>query len=43
MRIRLLVANINESVDESLITLQTKIDMLLETLESLSEKVTVVY
>ena len=37
-RMRLLVANINESVDESLITLPTKIDMLLETLESLSEK-----
>lgn len=37
-RMRLLVANINESVDESLITLPTKIDMLLESLESLSEK-----
>lgn len=37
-RMRLLVANINESVDESLITLPTKIDMLLETLESLAEK-----
>lgn len=37
-RMRLLVANINESVDESLITLPAKIDMLLETLESLSEK-----
>lgn len=37
-RMRLLVDNINESVDESLITLPTKIDMLLETLESLSEK-----
>ena len=37
-RMRLLVANINESVDESLITLPAKIDMLLESLESLSEK-----
>ena len=37
-RMRLLVANINESVDESLITLPVKIDMLLESLESLSEK-----
>lgn len=37
-RMRLLVANINESVDESLITLPTKIDMLLESLESLAEK-----
>lgn len=37
-RMRLLVDNINESVDESLITLPTKIDMLLESLESLSEK-----
>ena len=37
-RMRLLVDNINESVDESLITLPAKIDMLLETLESLSEK-----
>ena len=37
-RMRLLVANINESVDESLITLPTKIDMLLESLESLVEK-----
>ena len=37
-RMRLLVDNINESVDESLITLPAKIDMLLESLESLSEK-----
>lgn len=37
-RMRLLVANINEYVDESLITLPTKIDMLLESLESLAEK-----
>ena len=37
-RMRLLVDNINESVDESLITLPTKIDMLLESLESLAEK-----
>lgn len=37
-RMRLLVANINESVDESLITLPAKIDMLLESLESLAEK-----
>lgn len=37
-RMRLLVANINESVDESLITLPEKIDMLLESLESLAEK-----
>ena len=37
-RMRLLVANINESIDESLITLPAKIDMLLESLESLSEK-----
>lgn len=37
-RMRLLVANINESVDESLITLPTKINMLLESLESLAEK-----
>ena len=37
-RMRLLVDNINESVDESLITLPVKIDMLLESLESLSEK-----
>lgn len=37
-RMRLLVANINESIDESLITLPTKIDMLLESLESLAEK-----
>ena len=37
-RMRLLVASINESVDESLITLPAKIDMLLESLESLSEK-----
>ena len=37
-RMRLLVDNINESVDESLITLPAKIDMLLESLESLAEK-----
>lgn len=37
-RMRLLVDNINESVDESLITLPAKIDMLLESLESLTEK-----
>jgi len=37
-RMRLLVDNINEFVDESLITLPAKIDMLLESLESLSEK-----
>lgn len=37
-RMRLLVDNIDESIEESLITLPTKIDMLLETLESLSEK-----
>ena len=37
-RMRLLVDNINESVDESLITLPVKIDMLLESLESLAEK-----
>ena len=37
-RMRLLVDNINESVDESLITLPAKIDMLLASLESLSEK-----
>lgn len=37
-RMRLLVDNINESVDESLITLPAKINMLLESLESLSEK-----
>lgn len=37
-RMRLLVDNINESVDESLITLPAKIDMLLESLESLAKK-----
>lgn len=37
-RMRLLVANINESVDESLIALPAKINMLLESLESLAEK-----
>lgn len=37
-RMRLLVDNIDESIEESLITLPAKIDMLLETLESLSEK-----
>lgn len=37
-RMRLLVDNIDESIEESLITLPAKIDMLLESLESLSEK-----
>lgn len=37
-RMRLLVDNIDESIEESLITLPTKIDMLLESLESLAEK-----
>jgi len=37
-RMRLLIDNIDESIEESLITLPAKIDMLLESLESLSEK-----
>lgn len=37
-RMRLLIDNIDESIEESLITLPVKIDMLLESLESLSEK-----
>ena len=37
-RMRLLIDNIDESIEESLITLPAKIDMLLESLESLAEK-----
>lgn len=37
-RMKLLVDNINESVDESLINLPAKLDMLLESMESLSNK-----